>query len=224
MVPRKFLCALVVATVTLSSLAACGAQPSVPTVGDSGQVDTVSCQYTAWGDPAKPVDLPTSKDVPASGEVAVTMTMDAGEVTMRLDRSLAPCAINSFVSLAEQGYYDDTSCHRLVPDFVLQCGDPTATGSGGPGYVFNDELTGDETYAYATVAMANRGPDTNGSQFFIIINEDGYPLSPDYDVLGSVDAAAMPVIESIETQGIDPADATGQRPLEGGHISTIKVG
>jgi peptidyl-prolyl cis-trans isomerase B (cyclophilin B) len=165
--------------------------------------------------------LPSGADIATSGTVDVTMHMDAGDVAMTLDRVGAPCAVNSFESLAKQGYFDDTSCHRLVPGFVLQCGDPTGTGSGGPGYSFADELSGKETYPYGTVAMANAGPDTNGSQFFIVIGDDAQGLPASYDVLGTVDAASMAVIESIAAQGVDSADAQGIRPAEGGHISSV---
>lgn len=117
----------------------------------------------------------------------MTLLMEEGEVTITLDRSAAPCTVNSFLALAEQGYFDDTTCHRLVDTgiFVLQCGDPTATGMGGPGYVFDDELTGDETYPPGTVAMANAGPDTNGSQFFMVWAETELPAS--YTVFGTLD-------------------------------------
>jgi len=148
--------------------------------------------------------------------------MDAGDVTMTLDRAGAPCAVNSLVSLASQQYFDNTSCHRLVPDFVLQCGDPTGTGRGGPGYTFKDELSGSETYPYATVAMANAGPNTNGSQFFIVIGHT-VQLPPKYDVLGAADAASMTVVESIAAQGVDPTDPAGIRPAEGAHIITATV-
>jgi peptidyl-prolyl cis-trans isomerase B (cyclophilin B) len=149
------------------------------------------------------------------------MHMDAGDVTLTMDRSKAPCTVNSFESLADQGYFDDTSCHRLAPDFVLQCGDPTATGRGGPGYRYADELTGTETYPYGTLAMANAGPNTNGSQFFIII-ADGVRLAPSYTVFGSVDAAGMQVIEAIAAQGgVDPSNAQGSAPKEGGHIKAV---
>jgi peptidyl-prolyl cis-trans isomerase B (cyclophilin B) len=154
------------------------------------------------------------------------MHMDAGDVVMTLDRDNAPCAVHSLESLVTQGYFDDTICHRLAPDFVLQCGDPTATGRGGPGYRFADELTGQENYRYATVAMANAGPDTNGSQFFIVIASDAH-LPPSYTVLGTVDANSMKVVDAIAAQGIDPNDPNasvqGGLPSEGGHIASMTV-
>ena len=98
------------------------------------------------------------------------------------------------MSLATQGYFDGTICHRLTTleesgIAVIQCGDPSGTGSGGPGYTFADETTGDEKYTAGVIAMANRGPDTNGSQFFIVYDDS--PLPPDYTVFGSIDDASL---------------------------------
>ncbi len=213
---------LVSATVVLAGLGAgcSGPAPSTPPPA-SPQPGTVSCVYNPSGVAAKPAVVPSGENILDHGTVTVTMRMDAGDVTLSLDRASAPCAVNSFEALARQGYFDDTSCHRLVPGFVFQCGDPSGTSSGGPGYRFADELTGDETYPYGTVAMANAGPDTNGSQFFIVIGADGAGLPPKYDVLGQVDPSSMAVIESIAAQGVDPSDPQGIRPLGGGHIQSV---
>ncbi len=210
---------LVTALATLAGLAAgCTASPNTGRPATSGE--TVSCSYSASGSPAKPVELPNGTNVPATGQYQVTMAMDAGDVIMNFDRSNAPCAVNSFESLASQGYFDDTVCHRLEQDFVLQCGDPSASGFGGPGYRYDDELTGQETYTYGVVAMANSGADTNGSQFFIVLGET-VNLSADYVILGTVESGSMPVIQSIADQGVDPSDPRGTLPAEGGHIKTV---
>ena len=100
--------------------------------------------------------------------------------------------MNSFVSLAEQGFYDDTPCPRIGDQEgfgILQCGDPTGTGAGGAGYSFADELSGDETYPAGTLAMANAGPDTNGSQFFLVFRDSQFP--PSYTVFGTIDEAGL---------------------------------
>ena len=191
---------------------------SSPTNAESG----VTCEYPASGVAAKPVNLPTSDNVENTGTLTVTMHMDAGDVVMDFNRDNAPCAIHSFESLVGQKYFDDTSCHRLVPGFVLQCGDPSGTGRGGPGYTFKDELTGSETYPYGTVAMANSGPDTNGSQFFIVIGEN-VKLPPDSTVLGSVEPETMATVDYIAAMGVDPDDPKGVKPLEGAHISSVTV-
>jgi len=205
-------------------LAGCSGPASAPVSSPSAvsTVPTVSCVYTAHGTPSKPVQPPSGQNVPSTGTLTVTMHMDAGDVVMSFDRSGAPCAVHSFESLAAQKFFDDTSCHRLVPGFVLQCGDPTGTSTGGPGYEFADELSGHETYTYGTVAMANAGPNTNGSQFFIVLGQN-VGLPPSYTVLGTVDTASMAVIESIAAAGVDPSDPAGIKPAEGGHIQSVTV-
>jgi peptidyl-prolyl cis-trans isomerase B (cyclophilin B) len=129
------------------------------------------------------------------------ITTNRGAITAKLNVTGTPCTANSFTSLARQGYFDDTKCHRLTTQgiFVLQCGDPTATGTGGPGYSFDDELTGQETYPAGTLAMANSGPNTTGSQFFLVYADT--PLPPDYTVFGQVDAAGLQVVKDIASAG-----------------------
>ncbi|MGA0064574.1 MAG: peptidylprolyl isomerase [Ilumatobacteraceae bacterium] len=109
-----------------------------------------------------------------------------GDFTILLAPDRAPGTVNNFVSLARWKYYDDTTCHRVIADFVVQCGDPTATGSGGPGYQFADELPAAGEYKIGSIAMANAGPNTNGSQFFIITGNDGAGLPPNYTLFGEV--------------------------------------
>lgn len=122
----------------------------------------------------------------------VTLDTDKGKIVMTLDPSLAPITVNNFVSLARDGYYNGLTFHRVVPGFVIQGGDPTGTGTGGPGYRFPDEPVKGE-YTDGAVAMANAGPDTNGSQFFICIDDCRNKLTPNYNLFGHV------------TQGLDVA-------------------
>src|SRR4051812_12953386 len=160
-----------------------------------------ACDYTTGGSPAsKEVDPPPATAT-ATGKVSVTIATSVGDLAAELDADATPCTVNSFVSLAQQGYFDDTSCHRLTTSgiAVLQCGDPTGTGSGGPGYSFPDELSGDETYPAGTLAMANAGPDTNGSQFFMVYGDT--PLPPSYTVFGHLDPAGTKVVEKIAAKG-----------------------
>jgi cyclophilin family peptidyl-prolyl cis-trans isomerase len=126
-----------------------------------------------------------------------------GTVELRLLSGEAPFTANSFAFLAGEGFYDATIIHRVVPGFVVQMGDPTGTGTGGPGYRFADELAAarNRGYARGTVAMANAGPDTNGSQFFICLDDVGLP--PQYAVFGEV------------TAGMDAVDAIAALPLDG---------
>jgi cyclophilin family peptidyl-prolyl cis-trans isomerase len=111
-----------------------------------------------------------------------------GSFTVQLLPERAPGAVNNFVSLARWKYFDGTKCHRVIEDFVVQCGDPTATGSGGPGYSFADELPSAGEYTIGSLAMANSGPNTNGSQFFVITGVSGTSLPPNYTLFGQVTA------------------------------------
>ncbi|GAA4420985.1 peptidylprolyl isomerase [Actinokineospora soli] len=169
---------------------------------------TVTCAYPKeeGAQAAKPVDAPPTANISAKGTVAATIKLNSGEVKATLDRALAPCAVNSFVSLAKQGYFDDVPCHRLTTQGiqVLQCGDPTGSGSGGPGYTFDDEVFKEIKYGRGILAMANAGKNqagkgTNGSQFFIVYGEAELP--PNYTVFGSIDAESMKVVDEIAKAG-----------------------
>jgi peptidyl-prolyl cis-trans isomerase B (cyclophilin B) len=218
--------ALAVALVlALFGLSACSGDDDGGDGGDSASdptsaADTVPCEYPA--DPAgaaKEVDAPPT-DAPSTGQVDVTIATSVGDLKATLDQEATPCTVNSFVSLAEQGYFDATQCHRMTLEgiFVLQCGDPTASGMGGPGYTFADELTGEETYPAGTLAMANGGPDTNGSQFFIVYADT--QLDPDYAVFGSVDGASVKIVQKVAKKGVtpspggNPADGTPKKEVE----------
>jgi cyclophilin family peptidyl-prolyl cis-trans isomerase len=115
----------------------------------------------------------------------VTITTDRGPIVMDLDPQLAPKTVNNFIGLARQGYYDGLTWHRVVPEFVIQGGDPEGSGRGGPGYKFEDEPVKGQ-YTRGAVAMANAGADTNGSQFFICIDDCSRKLAPSYNLFGYV--------------------------------------
>jgi cyclophilin family peptidyl-prolyl cis-trans isomerase len=125
----------------------------------------------------------------------VTIETDRGTIVMDLDPQLAPIAVNNFVVLANQGYYSGLTFHRVVPGFVIQGGCPQGTGTGGPGYKFEDEPVLGE-YTQGAVAMANAGPNTNGSQFFICLEDLTGRLDKNYSLFGHV------------TSGIDVVSAT----------------
>ena len=172
---------------------------------------TVSCDYPTGGDAAKPVNPPPAAGVPAEGTVGATLQTSAGPVPMTLDRALAPCTVNNFVSLAEQGYYAGTRCHRLTVDAglqVLQCGDPTGTGSGGPGYTIPDEVFPELTYGRGLLAMAKTAaPDSGGSQFFMVYGDAELP--PEYTVFGSIAPEGLQVVDGIARAGTDEANGPG---------------
>ena len=181
---------------------------------------------------SKDVELPPA-DPTVTADQAVTISLGQGEVKATLDGEGAPCTVNSFVSLAEPGYFDGTACHRLTTQgiMVLQCGDPTGSGAGGPGYQFDDELDAAEalepnpmggvTYPAGTLAMANAGPGTNGSQFFIVYADS--PLAPAYSVFGKVDPASLKVVRKIARLGTDSGapDGAPKKPVE---IAKVTVG
>ncbi len=140
-----------------------------------------------------------------------------GDVTVELYADESPNTVNNFAFLAAQGFYDNTPIHRIVPGFVVQMGDPTGTGTGGPGYRFADELDAARSRGYdrGTLAMANAGPDTNGSQFFICLDDVGLP--PQYAVFGEVQSG-MDVVDAIAGVPL-----RGESPMEGVTVSGVQV-
>jgi peptidyl-prolyl cis-trans isomerase B (cyclophilin B) len=214
--------ALPAAVAVLSPLlVACGGASSSTTAEDtppssstasSSSASSVSCDYSASPQGATRTVEPPPATPDVQGKVAVTMTTSIGSLRATLDADNAPCTVNSFLSLAKQGYFDKTTCHRLTvaPStiFVLQCGDPSGTGTGGPGYTVPDELSGKETYGAGTLAMANTGqPDSGGSQFFVVYRDT--PLPPSYTVFGQVDAAGVKAVQHMAAKGTDNAFGDG---------------
>lgn len=189
-----------------------------PTTGPgaerAGQTTTAGpCTYTydAQGSSGVAVDAP-SGDLPAEGTVGRTLATSAGDIGLTLDRAgTAACATASFVSLAEQGYFDGTTCHRLTTSpglQVLQCGDPSGRGSGGPGYSFPTQVTGTETYPRGVVAMANAGQGTDGSQFFLVYG-DSLEGNPNYTVFGTIDEPGLAVLDQIAAAGVADGSTDG---------------
>jgi peptidyl-prolyl cis-trans isomerase B (cyclophilin B) len=197
------------------------------------------CRYTETPDEsaARPVPLPRDPHrTPHAGTVELVLKTSQGDIELRLDRAKAPCTVQSFLHLVRHGFYDHTPCHRLTAHprlKVLQCGDPTGTGEGGPGYRYKDELPTDlqpapsdptgvrRIYPRGVLAMANAGPDTNGSQFFLVYADS--TLRPDYTVFGSVDGGGvdgegLATLDRIAAGGVkptpdDPAPVDGQPAL-----------
>ena len=156
----------------------------------------------------------------------MTLVTSCGPIEIALDPAVAPETVNSFVFLAESGYFDGTVSHRVIPGFMMQAGDPTATGRGGPGYQVPDELpTGADPYRRGVVAMANAGPGTAGSQFFILFDDADW-LPPQYSVFGEVvdGFATLDAIEEV-TLGASSSspDPTPSTPLETIFIESVLV-
>ena len=147
------------------------------------------------------------------------VTTNQGEFTITLDRQSAPVATNNFVFLARNQYFDDTVCHRIIPNFVVQCGDPTATGTGGPGYTIVDEPPAPGEYQIGSVAMAKTvAPDSAGSQFFIITGTDGAALPPEYALFGQVTDGFDTTVEAMAAAG--SPDGVPTEPIE---IQSIRI-
>lgn len=146
-----------------------------------------------------------------------TMVTSKGTVVIELDAVNAPRTVNSFVFLSRHGYYDGVAFHRIIPGFVVQGGDPEGTGRGGPGYRFPDELPKPGRYQIGSLAMANAGPDTNGSQFFIISGPDGAALPPQYSLFGSV-VSGGDVVAALDAVG-----TRSGKPSEQVVIETVSI-
>jgi peptidyl-prolyl cis-trans isomerase B (cyclophilin B) len=182
------------------------------TVGHSGNLSVAkpntatSCSYTNVLPADRYQGLPPS--TPNRQPYTALLVTTQGEIGFSAATSAAPCTTGSFAFLAERGYYDLTHCHRLTLRgiYVLQCGDPTGTGSGGPGYQFADENLSGATYPAGTVAMANAGPNTNGSQFFICWKAS--PLPPLYTPFGTI-TSGMSVLQKIAAAGDDQQNGPG---------------
>jgi cyclophilin family peptidyl-prolyl cis-trans isomerase len=184
-----------------------GSGECAPTDGSAEQTQSFDDSFQLCIDPAK--------------TYTALVTTNFGEYTIELDAAKAPGTVNNFVNLARFKYFDDTVCHRAIPGFMVQCGDPTATGSGGPGYSFLDELPEAGEYEIGSVAMANAGPSTNGSQFFVITGDQGVSLPPDYTLFGTVIDGLDTTVAELDAVG-NPSD-NGVPPLEEIQIISIVI-
>jgi peptidyl-prolyl cis-trans isomerase B (cyclophilin B) len=203
--------AVIGAAVLVAALVAGGVALATSGSGTS----TAFCGNTASGSPdGKQWSSAPAMSIDVSAAYSATLKTSCGDIGIKLDARNAPHTVNSFVFLAQQDYFDHTPCHRLTTSgiYVLQCGDPTGTGSGGPGYSFKDENlkafgTGSEvTYPAGTVAMANSGPNTNGSQFFLVYKDS--PLPPSYTPFGTI-TGGLDVINQIAAVGSDNSNGSG---------------
>jgi peptidyl-prolyl cis-trans isomerase B (cyclophilin B) len=183
-----------------------------------------TCSYPTTTEPAaRAVPLPPTSGVETSKVYVATIVTGLGDITFQVDSAVAPCTANNFRSLAHFRFFDRTRCHRLttVALRVLQCGDPTGTGSGGPGYRFDDERQRNVSYPRGTVAMASAGKDTNGSQFFIVYGDSTLPEH--FTVFGRV-TAGLPVLDAVAQAGSDGSYGLGDgRPKATVEIATVRV-
>ena len=191
---------------TNSSASASGSSTAA---GDGSDGTCSFSKDTSGGTTAKNVGSPPSK-VATSGTTQLAMTTNFGPIGITLDHAQAPCASASFAYLASKQFFDNTPCHRETDSTglkVLQCGDPSGTGSGGPGYQYKTHTTGKETYKRGVVAMANSGQGYDGSQFFLVYGDS--QLSPDYTVVGTIDDPGLAVLDTIAKNGNNGANGQG---------------
>ncbi|APA99595.1 peptidylprolyl isomerase [Nocardia seriolae] len=196
----------------------------------------VNCTYRPSQKPAdKPVNAPGTANISTAGEVKATMDTSQGPITMTLNPGESPCTVNSFESLAKQKFFDNTSCHRITTGKglqVLQCGDPTGSGMGGPGYEFDNEYPTDQydandqaaqfpvEYKRGVLAMANAGPGTNGSQFFLVYGDSQLP--PQYTIFGTVDSAGLATLDKIAQAGVAGGGQDG-KPAADVNIQSVQI-
>jgi peptidylprolyl isomerase len=163
---------------------------------------------------------PPALTIDANKKYQAVISTTAGDITVKLGAKETPITVNSFVFLAEEGFYNNTIFHRVIKDFMIQGGDPTGTGTGGPGYKFPDEPFKGE-YTRGTLAMANAGPNTNGSQFFIMHKD--YPRLPkDYIIFGSV-VSGLDVVDVIATAAVRAGGGEASTPQAPVQIKSITI-
>lgn len=212
--------------------AADGKLPAFVAPADLG----ANCQYPATTEPAsKKVNPPRTGKVPTDPpQVSVSMATNQGNIGLQLDNAKTPCTVNSFASLAQQGYFNDTQCHRLTTGglAVLQCGDPTGQGTGGPGYQFANEYPTNQyqpdnpalqqpvLYPRGTLAMANAGAGTNGSQFFLVYQDSQLP--PNYTVFGTIDQTGLATLDKIAKAGVAGGGQDG-KPAQDVAVKSIQL-
>lgn len=196
-----------------------------------------NCQYPTTTEPAsKPAKPPRTGRVPTDPAlVSASITTNRGGIGLQLDNAKSPCTVNNFASLAQQGYFDNTTCHRLsaTPSLgVLQCGDPSGTGQGGPGYRFPNEYPTNQfrltdpsmnlpmLYPRGTLAMANSGLGTNGSQFYLVYEDSALP--PTYTVFGTIDQTGLATLDKIAAAGTADGSDDG-KPKQDVTIKNIRL-
>ncbi|NOU96974.1 peptidylprolyl isomerase [Paenibacillus sp. LMG 31456] len=223
-----------IAAVCTLLLSACGTKPAEQSGASGGASQTPSGQQTqqpanntptaqqpATQQPAakKSWTTPPEMKIDAKKTYQATVATTKGTFKIDLFAKDAPKTVNNFVFLAKEGFYQDIIFHRVISTFMVQTGDPTGTGRGGPGYKFEDELKTPYKYEPGIVAMANSGPNTNGSQFFICSGEDckGLNKKPDYSIFGKV-SEGMDVVQKIATTPVN-----GESPKEKIAIQSVTI-
>ncbi|WP_037074589.1 peptidylprolyl isomerase [Pseudonocardia spinosispora] len=244
---RKQVAAVTAAVVVIAVIAAivlvtvASTTSSAPNAAGPPSVTTTPpgpCTFTATPEePAsRPVSLPTETNPPKTGTVSVTVNTTQGVLPLTLNRAEAPCTVASFVHLATAGFFNNTPCHRLINMSglkALQCGDPTGSGTGGPGYTIPDEppnnlapgQQGAAIYPKGSIAMANTGqPNSGGSQFFLVYEDSQLP--PEYTVFGTIGAPGIQALQKVAAGGDDGSlnpSPGGGKPKLATTLQTVTV-
>jgi peptidyl-prolyl cis-trans isomerase B (cyclophilin B) len=187
-----------------SNAIANAAKEKSPSASPTKSLAPGTCDYQESKTPgARKVDLPPETGVETKQAFTAHLQTNLGVIDINLNSAAAPCTANNFRSLAHFKYFDNTPCHRLTTQgiFVLQCGDPTGKGTGGPGYTFADENLKGAKYPKGTVAMANSGPASNGSQFFLVYKDT--QLDPNYTPFGTI-TKGLDIIDKVAAAGAEP--------------------
>jgi peptidyl-prolyl cis-trans isomerase B (cyclophilin B) len=217
--------ALITLLVALAFVAGCGSDDETASSGESTNTTPVTECADVEAPEARAAETRRGPSEPLDSSKTYALTFDTscGSFTVTLDQKLAPNTVASLVALAYDGFFDNTIFHRVVPGFVIQGGDPTQTGAGGPGYTTVDKPPSDATYTKGTVAMAKsqvEAPGTSGSQFFVVTDDAAATvLTPDYAIVGEV-TAGMDTIERIEALGVPGGDGPPTQPVV---ISSVTV-
>jgi cyclophilin family peptidyl-prolyl cis-trans isomerase len=216
---------VVVGVIVLTSVASNRGRPA-------SAYEELRQQETACGaerpDPRRSMTFETPEsqaDITAGSRVTATVSTSCGHIVMELDPAGYPETVNSFVFLAREGFYNGQAFHRVYPDLVIQGGDPNADGTGGPGYTIADEWPqSDFDYEIGTVAMANRGSRTTGSQFFVVVSDNGRLLTNRFNILGRVVAGEDVIARILEIETTTtPGSAEQSFPLETVYIETVTI-
>ncbi|MDP4127290.1 MAG: peptidylprolyl isomerase [Bacillota bacterium] len=234
---KKFISSLILSFLSILLLAGCASKaPTTPQTPTSGQTQSQQNQSVKPAETNQTAQ-PTNQAKPKTWSSPPTMQIDQnkpyhamihtnlGDISIKLFPNDAPKTVNNFVFLARNHFYDGLKFHRVIKDFMIQTGDPNGNGTGGPGYKFADELSSKHTYAPGVVAMANAGPNTNGSQFFIGSGQSVANLNqnPNYTIFGQVDAG-MDVVAKIASVRVGPS-ASGEvsSPLDQVYMKSVDI-
>lgn len=204
-------------------VAACGEDPTITSPAYLSFRDQATACGAERPPEAREMSFTRPDDLGLTDTITAVMHTSCGDITISLYPQIAPLTVTSFVFLAERGYFDGTVTHRIVPGYIVQFGDPTATGRGNPGYGLPDELPPEGfPYSAGVVAMANAGPNTGGSQFFIVLGDTGLPTA--YTVFGGVTDGTdtLNAVQSVPL-AIQPGALEQSLPLETVYIESIDI-